>query len=176
MDITKSETFIAICAHFVESTGVLKKALLALPYLPGKHSGDKQVKVLWQVLKDYKLLSRIGYCVGNNHSSNDKLLQRLSTRLKEKEIKAQYNAQQHHICCHRHILNIAAQAFFFTKNKKAVNAAFKETHKKLKAESDLKDNQIKEILAKRFQKEKASKFTYHKIGSLGKIYNVIMHI
>lgn len=102
------KTFIAICAHFVESTGVLRKALLALPYLPGKHAGDKQVEVLWQVLKDYELLSRIGYYVGNNYGSNDKLLQRLSTRLKEEKIEARYNAQQHRIRCHGHVLNIAA--------------------------------------------------------------------
>ncbi len=41
------KTFIAICAHFVDSTGVLRKALLALPFLPGRHGGDKQVEVLW---------------------------------------------------------------------------------------------------------------------------------
>lgn len=68
------KTFIAIYGYFIKSTGVLRKALLALPYLPGKHGGDEQVEVLWQVLKDYELLSRIGYCVGDNHGSNNKLL------------------------------------------------------------------------------------------------------
>ncbi len=50
------KTFIAICAHFVDSTGVLRKALLALPFLPGRHGGDEQVEVLWQVLQDYQIL------------------------------------------------------------------------------------------------------------------------
>ena len=170
------KTFIAICAHFVESTGVLRKALLALPYLPGKHGGDEQVEVLWQVLKDYELLNRISYCVGDNHGSNDKLLRKLSTRLKEEKIEARYDAQQHRIRCHGHVLNIAAQAFFFSEDKEAVNAAFKEAREKLEAESDLEDDQIKEILAKRFQKGKASKFTYREIGPPGKIHNVVVHI
>ena len=41
------KTFIAICAHFVDDTGILQKALLALPFLPSKHGGDEQVEVLW---------------------------------------------------------------------------------------------------------------------------------
>jgi hypothetical protein len=35
------KTFVAIYAHFIKSTGVLRKALLALPYLPSKYGGDK---------------------------------------------------------------------------------------------------------------------------------------
>jgi len=61
-------------------------------------------------------------------------------------------------------------------DKEAVNAAFKEAREKLKVELDLNNNQIKELLAKRFKKGKASKFTYYKIGPLGKVYNVIIHI
>jgi len=61
-------------------------------------------------------------------------------------------------------------------DKEAVNGAFKEAREKLKAELDLKDNQIKELLAKRFKKGKASKFTYREIGPPGKAYNVVIHI
>lgn len=75
------KTFIAICSHFINDTGVLRKALLALPFLPGKHGGDKQVEVLWQVLKDYQILNKVGYYVGDNHGSNDKLLRELFKRL-----------------------------------------------------------------------------------------------
>jgi len=41
------KTFVAICAHFIDDTSKLRKALLALPFLPGKHGGDEQVDVLW---------------------------------------------------------------------------------------------------------------------------------
>jgi hypothetical protein len=101
------KTFIAICAHFVDDISVLRKALRALPFLPSKHGGDEQVEVLWQVLKDYEILERVGYCVGDNHGSNDKLLQGLSTRLQKEEIEARYDAKQRRIRCHGHILNIA---------------------------------------------------------------------
>jgi hypothetical protein len=35
------KTFIAICAYFIDDTSVLRKALLALPFLPGAHGGDE---------------------------------------------------------------------------------------------------------------------------------------
>jgi len=68
------KSFIAICSHFVDDTSVLWKALLALPFLPSKHGRDKQVEVLWQVLKDYQILDKVGYCIGDNHGSNNRLL------------------------------------------------------------------------------------------------------
>ena len=78
--------------------------------------------------------------MGDNHGSNDRLLEGLSKRLQEAEIKAWYDLQQHQIRCHGYVLNIAAQAFFFLEDKEAVNTAFKDAHEKLKAELDLKDN------------------------------------
>ena len=61
-------------------------------------------------------------------------------------------------------------------DKEAINATFKEAREKLKAELELKDNYIKELLTKRFKKGKASKFTYRLIGPLGKVYNVVAYI
>ena len=81
-------------------------------------------QVLWQVLQDYQILNKIGYYVGDNYGSNDKLLKRLSTRLKDAEIEARFDAKQYRIRCYGYILNIAAQAFFFSKDKEAVNTAF----------------------------------------------------
>ncbi len=170
------KTFIAICAHFVDSTGVLRKALLALPFLPGRHGGDEQVEVLWQVLQDYQILDKIGYCVGDNYGSNDKLLERLSVRLKDAEIEARFDAKQYRIRCHGYVLNIAAQAFFFSEDKEAVNIAFQEARVKLEQDSDLNEDQIEELLAQRFKKGKASKYAYRTIGPPGKVHNVVAHI
>ena len=89
------ETFVVICAYFVNDTSKLRKALLALPFLPSKYRGDEQVVVLWQVLQEYNILNKIGYCVGNNHGLNNKLLYGLFLRLKEARIKARFNAEQH---------------------------------------------------------------------------------
>ena len=68
------KSFITICSHFINNTSILQKALLALPFLPSKHGGNEQVEVLWQVLKDYQILNKVGYYIGNNYSSNNKLL------------------------------------------------------------------------------------------------------
>ena len=45
---------------------------------------------------------------------------------------------------------------FFSKNKKAVNAAFKKAEEHFKTETVFEDNQIKEFLAKRFKKKNQS--------------------
>ena len=61
-------------------------------------------------------------------------------------------------------------------DKEAVNTTFKDAREKLKVELNLKDDQIKELLAKRFKKGKASKFTYREIGPPEKVYNVVVYI
>jgi len=170
------KSFLAVVAHFVDAGGVLRKALLALPFLPGKHGGVEQLEVLWPVLQDYNILDKLGYCVGDNHGSNDLLLQKLSQRLNQAGIEAQFNAKQHRIRCHGHVLNIAAQAFFFSEDKEAVDVAFAEAKEKLEQGTELDEDQIEEILAKQFKKGKASKFTYRKLGPPGKVHTVVAHI
>jgi len=61
-------------------------------------------------------------------------------------------------------------------NKEAVNGAFKEAYKKLKAELNLKDNWIKKLFTKSVKKEKASKFIYYEISLLKYVYNNIIYI
>ena len=45
--------FVAIYAHFVDKSSALRKALLALPYLPRSHGGDEQARELWRVLQEF---------------------------------------------------------------------------------------------------------------------------
>jgi len=128
------------------------------------------------VLQEYDIRNKVGYCVGDNHGSNDKLLRRLSIKLKEAGIEAQFDPEQHRIRCHGHVLNIAAQAFFFSEDKKVVDEAFEEAWKRLEEDTELDEDQIEEILAKRFKKSKASKFTYRTLGPPGKIHNIVVSI
>ena len=52
----------------------------------------------------------------------------------------------------------------------------KETKEHFKTKVVFKDNQIKELLAKRFKKGKTSQFTYCLIRPLDKVHNIIMYI
>jgi hypothetical protein len=73
------KNFQGICAHFVDESRVLRKALLALPHLPDGHGGIMcQAIELVKVLDEYEILDRIGYCTGDNHGSNDLMLRELS--------------------------------------------------------------------------------------------------
>jgi hypothetical protein len=98
------KNFQGICAHFVDESRVLRKALLALPYLPDGHGGTCQAIELVKVLDEYQILDRIGYCTGDNHGSNDLMLRELSKDLSKYSIK--YDPIQRRIRCHGHVVNI----------------------------------------------------------------------
>jgi hypothetical protein len=49
-----------MCAHFVEETGLLRKALLALPELRGSHGGEEQSIEFIKMAEDYEIFDRIG--------------------------------------------------------------------------------------------------------------------
>jgi ribosomal protein L44E len=110
--------YLAIVAHWVDQW-VKQKALLALPRLHGSHGGKLQSVHVMETLQNYEVFDKLGYCTSDNASSNDSLLQHLSTRLLE-EHGIEYDAVQHRIRCSGHIINLSLQAFLFAKNEAAV--------------------------------------------------------
>lgn len=152
------KSFLAIVAHFVDNSSILRKALIALPCLLGKHGGDEQAEALWRVLQDYNSAGRIGYIVGDDHGSNDKLLRRLATKLQGLDFSVQFDPLQHRIRCHGHVLNLAAQAFFFCEDKEAVDKAFKDARAALECDTELAEAKIEELLAKKFKRGKVNIF------------------
>jgi len=171
------KNFLGIVAQFVDHSFRLRKALLALPWLPESHSAAAQEDPLWRTLEDYNIKDRIGYCVGDNHGSNDLLLRKLGDRLAEDRTPGapQFDPKQRRIRCHGHVINLAVQAFFFCRDQAAVDAAFDEARQQL-AVQDLSEDDVNQILQKRFQKTKTSKFAFRSMGVLGKIHNFAAHI
>ena len=94
--------------------------------------------------------------VSDNHGSNDKLLREFAARLKREGLLL-INLLQRRIRCYGHILNIAAQAFLFAKDKEAIDAAFEATRLRLERDPDIDDDQIDKILAKKFKKKATTK-------------------
>ena len=79
--------FLGICTHFVDrDSQQLFKALIGLCPLTG-HGGDKQAEVLIPVIEDFGIARKIGYCIGDNHGSNDKVCHAISFFLQEKKIR-----------------------------------------------------------------------------------------
>jgi hypothetical protein len=170
------KNFLAIVSHFVDNTFKHRKALLALPYLPGRKRAVDQINPLWNTLEEYGVLDKLGYCVGDNEGTNDKLLRLLSQRLRERGIQPQYDVLQHRIRCHGHIINLAVQAFFFCEDKAAVDEAFALAKAVLEADGGVDDDDIETILAEQFKKKKNSTFTFRSMGPAGKLHNLVVSI
>ena len=170
------KSFLAIVAHFVDDMYQRQKALLALPYLPMRKRADDQINPLWNTLEEYGILDKLGYCVGDNEGTNDKLIRLLSNRLHTHGITAQYDVLQHRIRCHGHIINQAVQAFFFCEEKAAVDEAFQLAKATLEADDEVDNSDIESILAEQFKKKKNSSFTFRSMGPAGKLHNLVASI
>jgi hypothetical protein len=77
---------LAVCAQWVDKNYGVRKALLGMPECPYSHSGSTQAGLIMDII--YKFgISRIGYHIGDNATSNDTCLEALATRLKaEREV------------------------------------------------------------------------------------------
>jgi hypothetical protein len=65
-------------------------------------------------LRDYDVVKKIGYIIGNNHGLNDTLCRSLETYLSNEDIE--WDPVKHRIRCIGHVLNLAVQYFFFGDN------------------------------------------------------------
>ncbi len=104
--------FLGVCAHFIDrETSQLKRILIGFrPILT--HRGDEQATELFQVFQDFGILQKIGYFIGDNHTSNDTLCRSL-----ESKFEGPWDAKQHRLRCNGHVINLAVQAFLFEKNE-----------------------------------------------------------
>jgi hypothetical protein len=107
-------------AHFVDGYGTKRKALLDLIELPDGHAGAKVAPYVLSVLKDYEIKDKLGYVTADNHGANDTLCEALANEL------TGWIPIERRLRCLGHIINIAVQAFFFAKDKEAVELAIEE--------------------------------------------------
>jgi len=151
---------LGICAHFVDrETQGLQKALVALrPILT--HGGADQAVILTDTLQEYGVMKKLGYIIGDNHGSNDKLCRSLSETLIEDGMV--WDPVHHRIRCLGHILNLAVQDFIF--NEETVE------------DSDSEDEESTGRQRTEQQPKKRGKEAWRRLGPLGKLHNIIVHI
>jgi len=73
MDLWTSPNHIAllgIVAHFVDSTGCLNRALLALREIEGVHTGENQCRIFVAVLEEYRIQHKTRFIMLDNASNN----------------------------------------------------------------------------------------------------------
>ena len=104
--------FMAIIAHYIDSSGARKAGLIALRRLDGEHTGENMATLL-EVFREYKIGGRIGFFILDNASSNDTCVD-----LVLRKLYPSMNAKQRlrrRLRCLGHIINLAAQAFLLGK-------------------------------------------------------------
>lgn len=112
---------LAVCGQWVDSYGVLRKALLGLLECPFNHSGDAQAELIMAVIRRLGV-KRIGYHTGDNATSNDTCLASLETKLKE-ELDVNFPAKKRRVRCLAHIINLSLQSFLLARSKEALDTA-----------------------------------------------------
>jgi hypothetical protein len=150
---------LGICAHFVGyGQEKVSKTLLALRTVIN-HSGDEQFATLLPVLQDYGVIQKLGSIICDNATSNDKLCRTMSIYLHEKE-EIPWDFTTRRIRCIGHIINLAVQAFLF---QSLVEIDQLELYDEQEAKGEIRD-------------EVEERAIFRKIGPLGKLHNIVVHI
>nr|AAP53984.1 hAT family dimerisation domain containing protein [Oryza sativa Japonica Group] len=100
--------YMAITAHFIDDEWKLKSFLLRFIYVPAPHTADLISEIIYEVLADWNLESRLSTITLDNCSTNDKLMENLLGTMLDKlpADTLMLNGSLLHMRCCAHILNL----------------------------------------------------------------------
>jgi hAT family C-terminal dimerisation region len=136
-----------IVAHFVDEDGILHSLTIGLREMEGSHSGENMAKILWDVLSEYQILTKLGYFTMDNASNNDVMLSVLERRLREEEID--WDSTSHRLRCSGHIIQLSVGDCLFG------------NHPHLSDSDDLTREDITR---------------WRQLGPLGKLHNIVVWV
>ncbi len=134
-------------AHFVDEDGVLRNLTIGLREMEGAHSGENMAKVLWDVLSEYQILTKLGYFTMDNASNNDVMLSKLEHRLQGEGIE--WDSSSHRLRCNGHCIQLAVQGVLVGR------------HPDLSNDDDLTHDDIAR---------------WRQLGPLGKLHNIVVWV
>ena len=88
-------SLLGIIGHWTTELDLLIHAVLAIKEVDGEHTGENLALLVWQVLDDYQIKSKVGFFMMDNASNNDTLIQSLSILLTQDSIS--YNPVFHRL-------------------------------------------------------------------------------
>jgi hypothetical protein len=115
--------FQAINAQFVDKSGQLQQALLALPDLPSGHSGAAVAPYFIATLQWYEIEDRLGCITADNHGANDTLCEAIEDHLRSERGIESWTAEHQRLRCIGHVINLPVQTFLFAKDDEALEVA-----------------------------------------------------
>lgn len=137
---------LGLVAHFIDSKGLPKSILLALPRQRGRHSGSNIAETIAEVICHHSLQEKIGYFVSDNAKNNPKALSYLVAEFG-------FNAQHCWLRCIGHIFNLCGQAVLFGKDSDAF-------------EREVSDLEVEQLQLREWRKK----------GPIGKLHNVLVYL
>ena len=140
-------SLMGIVAHCVDEDGEMRHLTIALRELEGSHTGENMAKVLWEVLTEYQILTKLGYFTMDNASNNDAMLSFLQRQMQADGIT--WEASTHRLRCNGHIIHLAVQAFLFGR------------HPNLSDNDELTNDEL---------------CRWRQLGPLGKLHNIVVWI
>jgi hypothetical protein len=123
-----------VCAYFVGSNGRNSSVMLGTKRIKGPYSGDNITELMMPVLQHYETASKLGVFVADNVDSNNTAIR--ATLL---ALRPDLNIRTRRSRCLGYIINLAVEAFLFSRDV----TAFKEAIKVSDESTHLDSNKIK---------------------------------
>ncbi|CAH9089409.1 unnamed protein product [Cuscuta europaea] len=99
--------FMAITAHFIDNSWVLRSQILRFIYVPCPHTSEVLTEVLIEAMMEWNLDSRLSTITVDNCSINDSMIGKLKTKLNTTHLVK--DGSLFHMRCSAHILNLVVK-------------------------------------------------------------------
>ena len=135
-----------IIAHFIDEAGKIRRFLLSVPEVDGRHTGVNIAAGVAKIIREFDIANRIGYFVVDNAGNNDTAIENLVETF-------DFRAEERRLRCAAHVFSRVCQQIMYGHDLEA----FKHETERVK---DLEE-QLQ---------------LWRKKGPLGRLYNIIMWI
>lgn len=111
-----------VVAHYVSVDHGLQHIVLGIRELHGTHSGENMAEILWELLKDFDIIDKIGYIMADNAGNNGTMCKDLAKRFRQEGIP--FDAIKRRLSCNGHVINLSVLAFLFGKHPDSKDEAY----------------------------------------------------
>jgi hypothetical protein len=140
-------SLLGVVAHYIDRSNSPQSILLAMPRMKGSHTAASLSIQLTRLIQHFSLETRFGYAITDNASENHACMKLLATQLR-------INAEDRHVLCMGHIINLVAHEVLFGSDAEAFELELEST-----------------VTA-----ELVELATWRKKGPIGKLHNLIRYI
>ena len=141
--------------------------LLGLRNTYGVHTGEEQRRHLVDLVKEYKITTKVSYLIADNASAND-------TTLKLLEQDLDIHAKKSRLRCAGHIINLVCKSILFGTNVACVDEVIRSSE----GNADLSDgsvSQFEQLIRAQLKDEVEVLEAWRRKGPVGKLHNIVLH-